>query len=47
MSDSSNLQLTEHGELRHFLTPEGLDRLMLERILDTADSFVVVGNQEI
>jgi len=43
----SNLQLTSHGELKHFLTPEGLDRLMLERILDTADSFVVVGNQEV
>jgi len=43
----SNLQLTSHGELKHFLTPEGLDRLMLERILDTADSFVVVANQEV
>lgn len=47
MTNSGNLQLTENGELRHFLTPEGLDRLMLERILDTADSFVVIGNQEV
>ena len=43
----SNLQLTSRGELKHFLTLAGLDRLMLERILDTADSFVVVGNQEV
>ena len=47
MTNLANLQLTKEGELRHFLTPEGLDRLMLERILDTADSFVVVGNQEV
>jgi len=47
MTNSGNLQLTANGELRHFLTPEGLDRLMLERILDTADSFVVIGNQEV
>ena len=47
MSNLAELQLTKRGELRHFLTPEGLDRIMLERILDTADSFVVVGNQEV
>ena len=47
MSNLAELQLTKNGELRHFLTPEGLDRAMLERILDTADSFVVVGNQEV
>ena len=47
MSNLANLQLTDDGQLRHFLTPEGLDRLMLERILDTADSFVVVANQEV
>lgn len=47
MSNPANLQLTQSGELRHFLTAEGLDQLMLERILDTADSFVVIGHQEV
>ena len=37
-----NLQLTEDGRLRHFLTIEGLDRPLLTRILDTAESFEIV-----
>ncbi|MDZ7751942.1 MAG: aspartate carbamoyltransferase catalytic subunit [Gammaproteobacteria bacterium] len=40
-----NLQLTDEGRLRHFLTIEGLDRPMLTRILDTAESFVGVGER--
>ena len=43
---SAQLQLTETGELRHFLSIDGLPKTLLERILDTANSFVVVGNQE-
>ena len=31
MSNLAELQLTKSGDLRHFLTPEGLDRIMLER----------------
>ncbi len=34
-----NLQLDEHGRLRHFLTTEGLSRELLTQILDTAESF--------
>ncbi|HCH23466.1 MAG TPA: aspartate carbamoyltransferase catalytic subunit [Oceanospirillaceae bacterium] len=47
LSPSAQLQLTESGELRHFLTVDGLPKPLLERIIDTANSFVVVGNQEV
>ncbi|MCP4789805.1 MAG: aspartate carbamoyltransferase catalytic subunit [Gammaproteobacteria bacterium] len=47
LSPSAQLQLTEAGELRHFLTIDGLPKPLLERIIDTANSFVVVGNQEV
>ncbi|MCU0870250.1 MAG: aspartate carbamoyltransferase catalytic subunit, partial [Burkholderiales bacterium] len=40
-------QLGPDGRLRHLLTTEGLPRSMLERILDTAASFVSVGEREI
>ncbi len=33
------IQLDDAGRLRHFLTVEGLPRSLLERILDTAESF--------
>ena len=41
------LQLTRDGELRHFLTIEGLSKALLNSILDTAESFVVVGNKTV
>jgi aspartate carbamoyltransferase catalytic subunit len=44
---SASLQVDEHGRLRHFLTTEGLGREVLTRILDTADSFVGVGERAI
>jgi aspartate carbamoyltransferase catalytic subunit len=37
-----NLQLNEHGRLRHFLTIEGLSRELLLQILDTAESFATL-----
>ena len=37
-----NLQLNEHGRLRHFLTIEGLSRELLVQILDTAESFATL-----
>jgi aspartate carbamoyltransferase catalytic subunit len=40
---SRNIQLDEHGKLRHFITVEGLKRQMLVDILDTAESFMSVG----
>ena len=43
----SPLQLTADGGLRHFLTIEGLPRSMLERILDTAESFAGLSGSSI
>lgn len=37
------LQLNERGNLRHFLSLDGLPRELLTEILDTADSFLEVG----
>jgi len=44
---NSGLQLTPEGNLRHFLSIDGLDRALLTRILDTADSFIEVGERSI
>ncbi len=43
----SNLQLTEDGKLKHFLTVEGLSQNLLAEILDTAESFVGGAGQKI
>jgi aspartate carbamoyltransferase catalytic subunit len=42
-----NLQLDEQGRLRHLLTIEGLKRQQLVDILDTAESFINVGDQQV
>ena len=44
---SADLQFDSHGRLHHFLTTEGLDRDTILQILDTAESFVSVGEREI
>lgn len=44
---ADNVQFDADGRLRHFLTIEGLGRETLERILDTAESFIRVGRREI
>ncbi len=46
-SDPRHVQLTEDGKLRHFLTIGGLTKEVLEEILDTADSFVNMGEQSV
>ncbi|RQW83124.1 MAG: aspartate carbamoyltransferase catalytic subunit [Methylococcus sp.] len=46
MSEPS-LQLDEHGQLRHFLTAEGLERALLVSIMDTAESFASVTEQTV
>jgi aspartate carbamoyltransferase catalytic subunit len=43
----NHLQLTRDGQLRHFLTLDGLSRELLTDILDTADSFIEVGERSI
>jgi len=44
---SRNLQLDDQGRLRHFLTIEGLNRQILTEILDTAESFSGVAEQQV
>ncbi|WP_020679300.1 aspartate carbamoyltransferase catalytic subunit [Marinobacterium rhizophilum] len=45
--DPNRIQLNSSGQLRHFLTTEGLSRELLTEILDTADSFVDMGAKQI
>ncbi len=42
-----DLQLDERGQLRHFLTVEGLRKELLESIMDTAESFASVTEQTV
>ena len=43
----NNIQLDDHGKLRHFLSIEGLDQTILTEILDTAESFTSVANRTV
>ena len=43
MTSACQLQLNDHGRLRHFLSLDRLPRELLTEILDTADSFLEVG----
>ncbi len=45
--DTWNIQLDRHGQLKHFLTTEGLGSEMLIRILDTAESFANINDQRV
>ena len=47
MSSTDNLQLTADGRLKHFLTIEGLDKSLLTEILDTAESFAGISEQQV
>ena len=42
-----NPQLNKHGELQHLLTTEGLPKAVIHHILDTASSFVSIGDREV
>ncbi len=44
---TGDIQLNEDGSLHHFLSIEGLNRDLLIQILDTAQSFISVGEREI
>lgn len=44
---STQLQLNPQGQLRHFLSINGLSKKLLTDILDTADSFVSVGHKAV
>jgi aspartate carbamoyltransferase catalytic subunit len=43
----TNNQLTEHGQLRHFLTIEGLKRPLLTEIMDRAEQFSTVSGRQV
>lgn len=47
IKNSSNIQLTDNGQLRHFLSIEGLPKSLLTEILDTADSFISMEQQSV
>jgi aspartate carbamoyltransferase catalytic subunit len=42
-----NLQLNDNGDLHHLLAIEGLPKRIIERILDTAESFVGINEREV
>jgi len=44
---NQNLQLNSKGRLKHFLTIEGLSAKILNEILDTAESFVSMSQQQV
>lgn len=44
---NQNLQLNNEGRLKHFLTIEGLSLKILNEILDTAESFVSMSQQQV
>ena len=44
---ATNIQLHSNGKLKHFLSIEGLNRAILEDILDTAESFTSVTERSI
>ncbi|MBE9395809.1 aspartate carbamoyltransferase catalytic subunit [Pontibacterium sp. N1Y112] len=46
-TDPNQIQLNCEGQLKHYLTTEGLSREILTEILDTADSFVDMGEQQV
>ena len=46
-TDPNQIQLNCEGQLKHYLTTEGLSREILTEILDTADSFVDMSEQEV
>lgn len=46
-TDPNQIQLTDEGELKHFITTEGLSRELLTDILDTADSFVDMSAKQV
>ncbi|WP_027857866.1 aspartate carbamoyltransferase catalytic subunit [Marinobacterium jannaschii] len=46
-TDPNQIQLNSEGQLKHYLTTEGLSRELLTEILDTADSFVDMSAQQV
>ncbi len=47
VAESPQIQISDSGQLRHFLTIGGLSRSLLLEILDTADSFISMEQQSV
>ena len=47
MLSRKNLQLNDNGDLHHLLAIEGLPKRIIERILDTAESFVGINERDV
>lgn len=47
MTSTYNLQLDTEGNLKHFLSIEGLSKTLLTEILDTAESFAGIADQPV
>ena len=47
MLSKKNLQLNDNGDLHHLLAIEGVPKRIIERILDTAESFVGINEREV
>lgn len=47
IKDPRRIQLNHEGNLKHFITTEGLSKAILTEILDTADSFVDMSAQQV
>ena len=42
-----NIQLNSEGKLKHFLSIDGLNKTLLTEILDIAESFIGMNDQQI
>ncbi|MBL7003119.1 MAG: aspartate carbamoyltransferase catalytic subunit [Gammaproteobacteria bacterium] len=47
MSYKSNIQINDSGQLKHFISIEGLPPSILTQILDTAESFTSIGSRSV
>jgi len=47
MNNATHLQLDNNGQLRHFLTIEGLNAALIQSILDKAENFLDISRQPI
>ena len=45
--ERNNIQFDQEGHLRHLLTTEGLSAQTITEILDTAESFISIGERHI
>ncbi|WP_372742013.1 aspartate carbamoyltransferase catalytic subunit, partial [Neptunomonas sp.] len=47
IQDPNSIQLNSEGQLKHFITTEGLSKALLTEIIETADSFADMSAQQV